>query len=111
MRRALIASHYKHLLDEDEKDDVLYTLAVKRLALGQFELACGALAKLAHQNAARARQLLLDIVENGAPNDWLQSSAVACDAQLRWLAPRRAPSTKAGCRRAHSAPIATSHRI
>jgi hypothetical protein len=88
MRRSLIASHYGHLLEERERDDVLCNVALKRLALGQFELAVAALRPLAPQHAGRVRALLLDIVENGAAGDWLNAAAPVAhtDAHLRWLA-------------------------
>jgi hypothetical protein len=88
MRRSLIASHYGHLLEEREREDVLCNVALKRLALGQFELAVAALRPLATQHAGRVRALLLDIVENGAASDWLNAAAPVAhtDAHLRWLA-------------------------
>ena len=82
----MIASHYSHLLEERERDDVLFTLAVQRLALGQFELAHAALAQLASRDAPRVQRLLLDLLENGAPSDWLASPGTPSDAHLRWLA-------------------------
>jgi hypothetical protein len=100
--RDIIDANYNWILSDAENAFKLLGLATRHLSLGQFEVARLAMLRVAttagDEGEAALIRLLLDVVENGPPNDWLVSSSIGSSAQLRWRCLIELQSMKAGDR-------------
>lgn len=107
--RSIIESNYRWIIDESEDSNTLLNLAIKQLAIGQFEMARVSLRQLLQSTSSptvdestttqttqtttnfdvnknnAAVRLLLEVVEHGPPSDWLASPSMPSVVHLRWL--------------------------